>query len=78
MLKKEGIRAELDDSNEKLGYRLRNAVVNKIPYTLVIGDKEKESGSVTYRVYGQQEQISVKAEEFLALIKERIESKSRF
>ena len=77
-LKKEGIRAELDDSNEKLGYRLRNAVVNKIPYTLVIGDKEKESGSVTYRVYGQQEQISVKAEEFLALIKERIESKSRF
>ncbi len=78
MLKKEGIRAELDDSNEKLGYRLRNAVVNKIPYTLVIGDKEKESGSVTYRVYGQQEQISVKAEEFLALIKQRIESKARF
>lgn len=78
MLKKEGIRAELDDSNEKLGYRLRNAVVNKIPYTLVIGDKEKESGSVTYRVYGQQEQTSVKAEEFLALIKQRIESKARF
>lgn len=78
MLKKEGIRAELDDSNEKLGYRLRNAVMNKIPYTLVIGDKEKESGSVTYRVYGQQEQISVKAEEFLALIKQRIESKARF
>ena len=78
MLLDNDIRAEVDESNEKLGYRLRNAVVAKVPYTLVLGDKEQEEGLVTYRVYGQKEQISVKAEEFLALIKERIATKARF
>ena len=61
----------------KLFFDRNGALIMDVCMT-TIGDKEKESGSVTYRVYGQQEQISVKAEEFLALIKERIESKSRF
>ncbi|MBQ2494218.1 MAG: threonine--tRNA ligase, partial [Bacilli bacterium] len=68
-LKKEGIRVEIDPASEKLGYRLRNAQVEKIPYTLVLGDKEKENGEVTYRIYGTKEQISVKLEDFIALIK---------
>ena len=59
------IRCELDDSNEKLGYRLRNSQIKKIPYTLVIGDKEVESNSVTYRIYSHQEQINVPYEEFV-------------
>lgn len=72
------VRAEIDSSNEKLGYRLRQAVVSKIPYTLVIGDKEKENRLVTYRIYGQKEQITVSLEEFKALISESISKKLRY
>ncbi len=78
ILMKEGIRVELDDANEKLGYRLRNAVVSKIPYSLVLGEKEKETRSVTYRIYGQKDQITVPLDEFIALIKKAIKEKARF
>ena len=44
-----GIRAEVDDRNEKMGYRIREAQLQKIPYMLVLGEKEKESGSVAVR-----------------------------
>ena len=77
-LEKEGIRVEIDPASEKLGYRLRNAQVEKIPYTLVLGDKEKENGEVTYRIYGTKEQIAVKLDDFIALIKKAIEEKARF
>ncbi len=72
------VRVSVDDSNEKLGYKIRNAQVEKVPYSIVIGDKEKESHSVTYRVYGQKDQITVPLEEFKKLIKEHIDSKARF
>ena len=72
------VRVSVDDSNEKLGYKIRNAQVEKVPYSIVIGDKEKESRSVTYRVYGQKEQITVSLDEFKKLIKEHIDSKARF
>ena len=55
-----GIRCELDDSSEKLGYRLRLSQIKKTPYTLVIGDKEVENKSVTYRIFSHQEQINEK------------------
>ena len=77
-LEKAGVRAKLDDSNEKLGYRMRNAQVRKIPFTLVIGDKEKEGELVTYRVYGDKEQISVPLDEFVALIRDSIDNKKRY
>ena len=72
------VRVSVDDSNEKLGYKIRNAQVEKVPYSIVIGDKEKESKSVTYRVYGQKDQITVSLDEFKKLIKERIDTKARF
>ena len=72
------VRVEVDDSNEKLGYKIRNAQVEKVPYSIVIGDKEVESRSLTYRVYGQKDQITVSLEEFEKLIQERIANKSRF
>ena len=72
------VRVSVDDSNEKLGYKIRNAQVEKVPYSIVIGDKEKESHSVTYRVYGQKDQITVSLDEFKKLIKEHIDSKARF
>ena len=75
MLKDEDIRAEKDDANEKLGYRLRNSVMRKIPYTVVIGDNEVNNNLVTYRKYGSQEQITVTYEEFLSLLKTEIKER---
>ena len=74
-LKGLGFRATVDDSNEKLGYRLRNAQVNKIPYTLVLGDNEVNNGSVTYRKYGTQEQITVSKDEFIKLLQDVVTNK---
>lgn len=78
VLEEAGVRVILDDSNEKLGYRLRNGQVKKIPFTLVIGDKEKEARSVTYRIYGTEKQISVSLSEFVSIIKKSIDTKARY
>ena len=76
LFKEHNLRVELDDSQEKLGYRMRNAQMSKIPYTIVIGDKEKENHSVTYRKYGNEKQITVPVEEFIALIEKEIKDKA--
>ena len=70
-----GYRVELDDSQEKLGYRMRNAQINKIPYTLVIGDKEVNEQSLTYRRYGNEKQINIKVNEFIKLIDKEVKNK---
>ncbi|MDY4849175.1 MAG: threonine--tRNA ligase [Bacilli bacterium] len=72
-----GLRVELDTSNDKLGYRLRNSQIRKIPYTIVIGDNERDNGTVTYRKFGQKEQITVSVEEFINLVQEQIKTKAR-
>ena len=73
-----GIRAKLDDGDDKLGYKLRQSQIKKIPYTIVIGDNEVSNEKVTYRIYGTQEQITVSKEEFKALILKSISDRSRF
>ena len=78
LLDERGFRSEIDDSEEKLGYRLRNAVVKKIPYSLVIGEKEKENMTVTYRLYGEQKQTTVKLQEFIELLDKAVKAKARF
>lgn len=75
-LKKMGIRASLDASEDKLGYRMRNAQVMKVPYTLVIGDHERDEGTVTYRHFGCKAQHTVKFEEFSGMLKAEIMTKS--
>ena len=70
------IRAELDDRNEKLGYRLREAQTNKVPYTLILGDNEKENNLISYRLHGKKETTSVTKEEFLKMLQEEIASKA--
>ncbi len=69
-------RAKLDDSNEKLGYRLRNSQLQKIPYTLVIGDNEVANNTVTYRPYGEKEQITVTVDEFIKMITTKLINKA--
>ena len=77
-LKENGIRVEYAPATDKLGYRLRQAQMNKIPFTLVIGEKEMAEESVTYRVYGDQKQITIPLADFLDLIKTSIKNKARY
>ena len=72
----EDLFAELDDSEEKLGYRMRNAQMHKVPYILVIGDNEVANNLVTYRKHGSKEQITVTKDEFINLIKKDIKDKT--
>lgn len=63
-----GLRVEMDDRDEKLGYKIREAQMQKIPYMLVLGDKELESGFVNFRKYGEQNSESIAFDEFLSRI----------
>ena len=74
-LKAHKLRVKADYREEKLGYKIREAQMQKIPYQLVIGDKEVAEGLVTYREYGKQEQITVTKEEFIKLISKQIENR---
>ena len=76
MLKENDIRAELDDRNEKLGYRLREAQTEKVPFTLILGDQEKENATISYRLFGQKDTTTVSKEEYIKLIKEEIINKT--
>ncbi len=75
ILEENGLRVNIDDRNEKLGYRLRESQIQKIPYTLVIGDNEMNTKSVTYRKYGTKEQITVSLDEFISMILNEIKEK---
>ena len=74
-LKKEKIRVTLDDREEKLSYKMRESQIKKTPYTLILGDKEKEEDSISYRVYSSKETKTLKIKEFIKQIKEEIEEK---
>jgi len=76
ILNREDIRVELDDRNEKLGYRLREAQTLKVPYTLILGDKEKDSNEISYRLHGEKDTTTVSTEEFVKLIKDEIKNKT--
>ena len=71
-----GIRAEVDYRNEKLGYKLREAQLQKIPYMLVVGDKEAEEGAVSVRKRGVGDQGSLSVEDFIALVLADVDSKA--
>ena len=76
LLEAKGIRVEIDDREEKLGYRIREAQMKKIPYQLVLGDKERDERTVTYRQYGEQKQTTVSLDEFICMILKQIEDKA--
>ena len=72
-----GVRVEIDHRDEKLGYRMRESQLRKIPYNLVLGDQEKETETVNVRKFGQKEEQKIKLEEFVQKIKEEIDEKRR-
>lgn len=72
-----GIRVELDDREEKLGYRIREAQMQKVLYQLVLGENEVANGTVTYREYGKQAQNTLEFDAFVAKLLEEINEKKR-
>ncbi|UTR11343.1 threonine--tRNA ligase [Evansella sp. LMS18] len=74
-LKQAGVRVNVDVRDEKLGYKIREAQMQKIPYILVLGDKEIESESVNVRRYGQKETEAITLEDFKAQMKDEIENR---
>ena len=70
-----GLRVYLDDRNEKIGYKIREAQVQKIPYMLVIGDKEVEEGAVAVRRRSEGDLGAMKADDFIAMLQKEITEK---
>ena len=68
MLKERGVRAELDTRNEKIGYKIREAKLEKVPYVLVVGDKEAEEGTVNVNKRGVEEKLILSKEAFADLV----------
>ncbi|MFK4054995.1 threonine--tRNA ligase [Staphylococcus warneri] len=64
-LKSQGVRVEIDDRNEKMGYKIREAQMQKIPYQIVVGDKEVENNEINVRKYGSQDQETLEKDEFI-------------
>lgn len=74
-LRASGIRVEVDERDEKIGYKIREAQTQKIPYMLVVGDKEIEADAVNVRKYGEQKSESVQLDEFIGGIREEVEQR---
>jgi len=72
-----GLRAEIDDRSEKTGKKIRDAQVKKIPYMLVIGDKEIETETLAIRKHGSKESIEMTVDDFIKYIQEKISSRSQ-
>ena len=74
-LKEAGFKVEVDDRNEKLGYRMREGQLAKIPVTLVVGDNEMNSNSVNVRRHGKEGQESISVNELIDVLKKEVEEK---
>lgn len=72
----EGVRVELDERNEKIGYKIREWETKKVPYMLVVGQKEKESGTVSVRKHHEGDKGAVPLEKFISNIKKEIVEKT--
>ena len=75
LLEKAGVPAEIDDSEEKLGYRLRKSQVEKVPYVLVLGDMEAEGRSVNLRAFGSEKQESLSLEEAIERLSAEVQKR---
>lgn len=75
-LKKQGIRVELDNRNEKIGYKIREAQLEKIPYMLVMGEKEENNNTVSVRSRKEGDKGTMSVNEFSKLLQEEIKTKA--
>ncbi|WLR42315.1 threonine--tRNA ligase [Bacillus carboniphilus] len=75
-LKQRGVRVDIDDSDQKLGYKIRESQMKKIPYILVLGDNELQHEAVNVRKYGEKQLQSIPFDEFKMNIEKQIEERS--
>ena len=76
MLRDLGVRAELDSRDEKLGYRMRESQIKKVPVSIVLGNNERDERNVTVRYFGSEDKQTMALDEFLDFIERNIEEKS--
>ena len=70
-----GIRVELDDRDEKLSYKMRESQTKKIPFTLILGDKERDNNEISYRKFGSKDTITLTKDDFICMMNYVIENK---
>jgi threonyl-tRNA synthetase len=74
-MKDNGIRAELDLDNKTLNSKIREHSLRKIPYIVIIGDKEKNNNAVSVRIFSSEKQINISVDEFINKINKKVEKK---
>ncbi len=75
-LEERGFRVNLDNRNEKLGYKMRESQTKKIPITLILGDKEMENKEISYRLYGEKDTTTLSLDKFLKFVEEKRDNKN--
>ena len=76
LLKENNIRVELDDRDEKMGYKMRESQTRKIPFTLILGNNERDNNTISYRLHGSEETKTLPKDEFVKFIKDIIDKKT--
>ena len=76
LLDSKNVRVDLDDRAEKLGYRMREAQIEKVPYMLVLGFNEMEQKTVSFRLHGEKDTTVLPLDEFVDMITNEIETKA--
>ncbi len=76
LLNKNNIRVKVDERDEKLSYKMRESQTKKIPITLIIGDKEKENNTISYRKFGSNDTTTITVDEFITSVTECIKNKT--
>ena len=77
-LENHNIRVSVDDRDEKLSYKMRESVIKKTPYTLILGDKERDANTISYRLRGSESTENLSIEEFVNKINKEIKDKTIF
>ena len=75
LLRNNDIRVELDERDEKLGYKMRESQTKKIPFTLILGNNERDENTISYRLYGKEETKTLPKDEFIKYIKDVIDNR---
>ena len=75
MLKDNDFRVELDDRNEKLSYKMRESQTMKIPYSIILGDNERDNNTISYREFGNTETNTLDVNEFILMLNKKISDK---
>lgn len=76
MLKNNNIRVEVDDRNEKLGYKMREIQTKKVPLILILGNNERDNNTISYRIHGRETTTTVSIDEFIKYLNNAIASKN--